>query len=209
MSDTPGLFDERSRPNFSDRFRELARTSSDIATAITRVRLTTLDLTAADFEKLEHYRVLVAELNALTLDSEARLISADVRRAPRVDLFRELIESGRLEVRAAPLGGWSPDFTVFSEDGGPRAVLVGYHWLEHPFPLRGPALAAIHGTHAAERAALRHAELWAQAHDVGPALWSILSKARARPTNSSAELVDTPLSWKLISRPAPSAADPA
>lgn len=181
MSGTADLFDERSRPSFSERFRELARASNDIACALTRIRLTTLDLSAVDFERLEHGRVLVAELNALTLDSEARLMGVDPRRAHRVDLFRGLIESGRLEIRAAPLGGWSPDFTVFSDDRGPRAVMIGYHWLEYPFPLRGPALASVHGREAAERAAGRHGELWANAHDVGPAIWSILAKAGTRP----------------------------
>lgn len=176
------LFDERTRPGFRERFQTLTRTATDIATAVTRIRLVALDLDASHFEQLENQRVLVAELNALTLDAEARGIGSDPRRAPRVDLYRELLESGRLEIRAAPLGGWTPDFTVFSNSGGPTAVLLGHHWLEHPFPLRGPALGSVHYGPAAELAARRHAELWSNAHDVGPAIWSILSKARARRT---------------------------
>lgn len=171
------LVDERGRPDFRDVFLELARRSVDVAVAVTRVRLSTLDLDEAALEQVESLRVLVVELNALTLDAEARLIQADVRRASRVRLFKNLLESGRLEVRSAPLGGWAPDFSVFSDPDGPRAVLTGKHWFERPYPHRGPALAAIHFGDAARLAARRHGALWDAAHDVGPAVWSILSKA--------------------------------
>ncbi len=171
------LIDERTRPDFRAIFGTLAGGSTEIATAVTRVRISTLDLDAGEVERVEHFRVLIAELNALTLDSEARLIQADPRRSPRVPLLRKLLESERLEVRSAPLGGWSPDFTVFSDETGPRAVVAGFHWFERPYPHRGPALTALHFEDAARLAAERHAELWQRAHDVGPALWSILSKA--------------------------------
>ncbi|MGY8778106.1 MAG: hypothetical protein ACKVIN_08280 [Longimicrobiales bacterium] len=181
------LLDERSRPDFRDVFGHMVQASSDIAVAVTRVRLSTLDLDRGDLAKVQSLRVLVAELNALTLDSEARLIRADARRAPRVKLFRGLLEEGRLEVRSAPLGGWSPDFTVFSNEKGPQSVVTGFHWFERPYPHRGPALGAIHFADAALLAARRHAEVWEQAHDVGSAVWSILSKAErgSRPAETS------------------------
>jgi hypothetical protein len=175
---SPGiLLDERTRPDFRDTFGQLARSSTDIATAVTRVRLSTLDLGLDELERVDSLRVLVTELNALTLDAEARLIRADARRAPRVKLFRSLLQEGRLEVRSAPLGGWSPDFTVFSDADGPRAVLTGFHWFERPYPHRGPALGSVHFADAARLAARRHAEIWNRAHDVGSAVWNILSKA--------------------------------
>lgn len=172
------LLDERHRPDFKDIFRWYVRRSADVASAVTRVRLSTLDLEEEDLATVESLRVLVAELNALTLDAEARLIQSDRRRAPRVETLRRMLEDGRLEVRSAPLGGWSPDFTVFGSDGLPEAVLSGFHWFERPYPHRGPALASVHCGDSARLAARRHAELWEQAHDVGPALWSILSKAQ-------------------------------
>jgi hypothetical protein len=175
------LLDERSRPDFRDVFGHMVGSSSDIAVAVTRVRLSTLDLDGRDLAEVRSLRVLVAELNALTLDSEARLIRADSRRAPRVKLFRSLLEEGRLEVRSAPLGGWSPDFTVFSNENGPQSVLTGFHWFERPYPHRGPALSAIHFADAARLAARRHAEIWERAHDVGSAVWNILSKAERGP----------------------------
>lgn len=172
------LLDERGRPDFRDVFGALAARSTTIATAIRRVRLSAVDLTELALDGLVSFRVLVAELNAIQLDGEALAIQADPRRAPRVELLRDLLESERLEVRAAPLGGWSPDFSVFSAAGGPLAVLSGYHWFERPYPHRGPALASLHPGDAARLAARRHQELWDHAHDVGPAVWNILSKAR-------------------------------
>lgn len=174
---TAVLFDERTRPDFRSVFGDYARRATDIATAVTRVRLATLDLEPEEVEGVESFRVLVAELNALTLDAEARIVRSDPRRAPRVALLRELLETGRLEVRSAPLGGWSPDFTVFSEADGPVSVLAGFHWFERPHPHRGPALGLLHFAEAARLAARRHAELWERAHDVGPAVWNILSRA--------------------------------
>jgi hypothetical protein len=163
------LLDERGRPDFRDVFGLFAARSVDVATAITRVRLSAVDLTQLELSRLESLRVLVAEVNAIQLDGEAVAIQSDPRKAPRVQLLSEMLESGRLEVRAAPLAGWSPDFTVFSDREGPIAVLSGYHWFERPYPHRGDA---------ARLAARRHQEVWEGAHDVGPAVWNILSKAR-------------------------------
>lgn len=178
LSTSPSaLFDERTRPDFRDVFGTLVRDSIDIAVAVTRVRLSTLDLKPSDLERMESLRVLVVELNALTLGAEARLIQADPRRGPRVSFFRGLLETGRLEVRSAPLGGWSPDFSVFSDGDGPRAVLSGPHWFERPYPHRGPAFGAVHFGEAATGAARRYGELWESAHDVGAAVWNLLSKA--------------------------------
>jgi hypothetical protein len=174
------LFDERRRPDFRDVFGALAKGATDIATAVQRVRLSTVDLTRVELERVESFRVLVAEMNALHLDADARGLQSDARRAPNAELLRELLESGRLEVRSSPLAGWTPDFTVFSNSAGPHAVLTGLHWFERPYPHRGPAFGAVHGEIAARLAALRHDEAWERAHDVGPAVWNILSKARSR-----------------------------
>jgi len=183
----PGvLFDERGRPDFRDVFGALAQGAVDIATAVTRVRLSTVDLTHREMEGVEHFRVLVAEMNALRLDAEARTLQSDAKRAPNAELLRGLLESGRLEIRSSPLAGWTPDFSVFSGPGGPIAVLVGLHWFERPYPHRGPALGAVHGVEAARLAARGHEEIWERAHDVGPAVWNILSKARTSARTAAA-----------------------
>ena len=171
------FFDERGRPDFRDVFGALISRSTDVATAVRRVHLSTVDLSRAELGRLEHFRVIVAELNALRLDAEARHLELDPRRAPNANLLRELLESGRLEVRSSPLAGWMPDFSVFSGAERPEALLIGLHRFERPYPHRGPAFASVHGPDCARVALGRHEEMWERAHDVGPAIWSILSKA--------------------------------
>lgn len=185
------LLDERRRPDFRDLFGGLAADATEIRTAVTRVRLSTLDLGAAELAGVQRFRVVVAELNALHLDAEARVLLTRPGRAAAVRLLAGMLERGVLEVRSAPLGGWSPDFTVFSGRDGPAAVLLGFHWFERPFPHRGPALASLHGAEGAVLAARRHEELWERAHDVGPALWSLLARADAR-TRRVGMAADTP-----------------
>jgi hypothetical protein len=172
------LLDERGRPDFRDVFGALARGAVDIATAVRRVRLSTVDLSTEELGRVEHFRVLVSEINALRLDAEARSLQLDARRAPNAELLRRLLESGCMEVRCSPLAGWMPDFTVFSGPEGPSALLIGLHRFERPYPHRGPAFASVHEGDAARLGARRHEEIWARAHDVGPAIWNILSKAR-------------------------------
>ncbi len=174
------LVDERSQPDFRQVFGALATASTWIATAVTRVRLGTMDLDEVELGRVESFRVVVAELSALHLTAEARGLVNDPARSARLDLVRKLLESGRLEVRAAPLAGWSPDFTVFGDASGPTAVVTGFHWFERPYGNRGPALAAVHGPRGARLAARRHGESWERAHDVGPAVWNILTKAARR-----------------------------
>jgi len=172
------LLDDRARPDFRDVFGTLASQSTDIAIAITRVRLSTMNLTESELRSVVHFRVLVAEMNAIQLAAEARGLVNDPARAPRLPLLQRMLESGRLQVRAAPLAGWSPDFTVFADAAGPTAVLTGFHWFERPYPHRGPALSSLHFQEGARVASRRHEELWGTAHDIGPAVWSILSKAQ-------------------------------
>ena len=181
LAASPGaLIDERRRPDFRDVFGTLMRESSDVATAITRVRLSTVDLREEELGDLRSFRVLVAEVNALTLDTEARMLESHPGRAPNVRLIAELLRSGRLEIRSSPLAGWTPDFTVFGDASKARAVLAGAHWFERPYPHRGPALGALYFGDAAGMARRRHEELWASAHDIGHAISGILSRARSR-----------------------------
>jgi hypothetical protein len=174
------LLDERGRPDFRDVFGSLAARATHVLTAVTHVRLSTVDLRAEHLPALDAMHVLVSEMSAHHLDAEARALLALPKRAPNVRFLASLLEEGRLEVRSAPLGGWAPDFTVFVDEDGPRAVLLGFHAFERPYPHRGPALTSLHGGDAARLAAVRHRELWESAHDVGPAVWGILSRAARR-----------------------------
>ena len=84
------LLHERSRPDFQDIYGHLARRSTDIATAVTRVRLGTLNLTPEDLETVTSFRVLVAEMNALQLSAEARGLMNDPDRASRLSMIKNM-----------------------------------------------------------------------------------------------------------------------
>ena len=104
------LLDKRSRPDFRDVFVHMAQASSDLAVAVTKMRLSPLDLDGGDLAEVQSLRVLGAELNALTLDPGALLLRADARRAPRAKLFRVLLEEEQLEVCSALFGGLDTEF---------------------------------------------------------------------------------------------------
>jgi len=179
LNPLPGtLLEDGRRPDFRDVFGHLAQRSSSIDTAVTRIRLSTLDLTPVELQGVTRFRVLLAEVNALSMDAEARVLHTLPNRAPNLRLLARLLESGNLQVRSAPLAGWSPDFTVFSDADGPSAVLCGFHWFERPYPHRGPALASLHFGDGAALAHRRFEALWSRAHDIGPALWDIVTRAR-------------------------------
>lgn len=178
LNPVPGtLMEEGQRPDFRDVFGHLARCSTSIDSAVTRIRLSTLDLTPGELGGVARFRVLLAEVNALSLDAEARVLHTLHTRAPNLRFLTQLIEQGALRIRSAPLAGWSPDFTVFSDTGGPSAVLCGFHWFQRPYPHRGPALASLHFGDGAALASRRFDALWEQAHDIGPTLWDILTRA--------------------------------
>ena len=174
------LLDERGRPDFRDVFGALALRSTFILTAVTRVRLSTVDLSQEEVHRLQKMRVLISEVSAIQLDAEAKSLLLQPHRAPNVHLLTTLLEQERLEVRSAPLGGWSPDFTVFCDGERPLALITGFHAFERPYPHRGPALLSVHGPEGARLASLRHKEVWNGAHDIGPVLRRLLSGAGRR-----------------------------
>lgn len=176
-SSRPRLLDERDDPGFPARFQRLASRSDAIDVALTRVRLTTLQLDVGALAGVGRMRVLLAEVRAPRLDAEAHEALLDPTRAVTVRHLIEELGRSRLLLRAAPLGGWSPDFSVFHRGQRPVASLIGAHWLERPYPYRGPAWALELGAADAARTAARFDELWARSHDVSDALRRLLERA--------------------------------
>lgn len=174
----PALLDERSDPDFRRVFGWLCSRSTEVDVALTRIRLSTLDLDPEEVAGLRRLRLLLAEVNAVSLDVEAHALLGDPRRGATLRHLGKLLDVGVIEIRAAPLAGWSPDFTIFGSKDGPEAALLGYHWFQRPFPHRGPALAALHGPEDAARVKARFAEAWARAHDIGSAVVGILERSR-------------------------------
>jgi hypothetical protein len=172
-------------------FGSLLSGSQSADTAILRIRLGAVDLTDEELSRLKRYRILVAEVNARTVEQETYALSADPAR--RENLFRvlDLLREQRMEIRSAPLGGWSPDFTVFFGDRGPRALLLGLHWFRRPFPHRGPAWAIQLGTEDARRAQVRFHDLWKRSHDIGPAIRRLMERTVLRRPGAGATALRT------------------
>lgn len=176
----PELLDERGPLQFRTVFGKLLSESAEVDTAILNVRLGAVDFSSLEVSVLRRLRVLVAEVNAQTVEGEAHAMAVDPRKRRNLARLLRLFRDGILEVRSAPLGGWSPDFTVFSEDSSPHALLVGLHWFQWPFPHRGPAWAARFGPTEAHRAHARYEETWKNAHDISPAIRRLMERGRDR-----------------------------
>ena len=196
------LLDERSRPGFRELFGRMARRSTRLDVALTHLRLATLDLSEAELARIVRIRLVLSEVSAAALDAEAHAVLHRGAMAANLRRLAALLHLGTIEVRSAPLGGWSPDFSVFRREDGPFAVLIGAHRFERGSLHDGPVFASLHGGDAALRAGGRFIEIWSRAHDIRPALAGILARAeRSAPSanatsisagRSAAESVDTP-----------------
>jgi len=133
-------------------------------------------------------RILVAEINAQTLEDETFGLLMDPVRRDTLGRIQGLLASGRMELRSAPLAGWSPDFSVFSGHQGPRALLLGLHWVQRPFPHRGPAWLSCFGPAEARMGGSRFDDLWRGAHEIGPAVLKLFDRAIVRWQRKSADL---------------------
>jgi hypothetical protein len=172
----PTLLDERSPDDFRSLFGHLLLRSRTVDTAIHRVRLSAVDLSQRELTPLRRLRVLVAEANAQTVEGEAYALAADSQKRAALARILGLLQRGVMEIRSAPLGGWSPDFSVFSDESGPQSLLLGIHWFRRPYPHRGPAWAACFGAGEATRAQARFDEIWSAAHDIGPAVQRLMER---------------------------------
>lgn len=177
LSHLPRLMDERSSSPFRRVFGEFLGRSTHMDTAMLRVRLSGVDLSDREIGGLQRLRLLVAEINAQTLEEEAFALLMDPDKRENLTRVLALLQSGRLELRSAPLAGWSPDFSVFSGPEGPIGVVIGLHWIQRPFPHRGPAWAGAFGPDEAKRAGVRFQEVWEEAHEIGPAIRRLLERA--------------------------------
>lgn len=176
----PLLLDERSPRPFRWVFGQFLRKSTELDTAIHRIRLSGVDLSDREVQGLVRMRVLVSDVNARILEEEAFGLLMDPEREANLTRILTFLQSGRLELRSAPLAGWSPDFSVFSSAEGPFGMTLGLHWFQRPFPHRGPAWAAVFGPSEAATARRRFEELWAGAYEIGPAIRRLLERAVGR-----------------------------
>jgi len=176
----PALFDERARPDFREAYGILARRSTGLDVAVRQIRIAGLDLRPGEVRGLERIRLVVAEVNGIAYRADAEVVLAQPDRAPGLLHLLDLLERGRVEIRSAPLAGWTPDFSIFHGRDGRARALVGRHWFVRPYPHRGPALTSLQRRDAARLLRSRFEELWRHAHEIGPQVAGLLRRARAR-----------------------------
>jgi hypothetical protein len=192
------VLDETTEPSIRRLIGRLLEESERVDLALSRVRLAALDLTAGEVAGPRACRVLLGRLDASTLLDAApppgesppgaggqvpeRGHRAGLDSLQRLDAW---IASGRLEVRSAGIGAWTPDFSVFSRTAG-ATCLLGAHYFGHPHLTVGPSITVV--TDADPTRALltgRFEELWDRAHDVAPAIADVLRRAMAEASDRS------------------------
>jgi hypothetical protein len=146
--------------------------------AIEHVRLAAVDLTAPE---LGHVRCRIL-MGRLDVEALSDLAVAD-RASRRLRHIGDFLQSGRLEVRAAGLLRWRPDFSVFQLPPPHGSVaLVGALYFSDAAVVGGPALTCvIRAPAAVTRLRHRFADLWSQARDVGDVLRAELAALGALP----------------------------
>lgn len=174
------LLDERSPTPFRQVFGRLLSRSTGLDTAIRKIRLSGVDLSEGELDGLARLRILIADINAQTLEEEAFALHMDPGKRETLRRIQRLLGDGTLELRSAPLAGWSPDFSVFCGSRGPHALLMGLHWIQRPFPHRGPAWMACFGPPEAKKGQERFNELWKGAYEIGLPVLRLLLRASSR-----------------------------
>ncbi len=161
----PALFEDGGRPSLRDAIGGLLAASRTAAFAVSRMRISGLDLTPAEIGAVARCRVLVRRVDADML-MEASEHAGDAARRRDLEVLGAFLASGRVEVRAAGVLGWVPDFSIFRPAD---VVLVGAHYFGRPYPMAGPSLTGLLRDPAAVALAERRFDaLWADARDVLP-----------------------------------------
>ncbi len=167
---TPVLMDEEARPTVRERFGAAMAGAVSMDVAVARIRLAALDLTERELGGVRRCRLLLGELDASTLLDAAESETAR-------DRLRAFAGSGRLEVRSAGLGAWSPDFCVSRGTAG-VVSMVGAIYFGNPRLLTGPAFTLVSAEEDwAALLSVRFDALWERGHDVLPAIRDVLDRA--------------------------------
>ncbi|MEJ2502592.1 MAG: hypothetical protein P8177_04615 [Gemmatimonadota bacterium] len=172
--DVPLLLDERTDPSLRRVIGRLLLGSRTADLALDRVRIAVLDLTEAEMRAPRRCRVLLGRLDAsMLLDAVA-----GNGRQDSIGGLLNWLASGRLQVRSAGFGAWTPDFSVFEAADGCRTALVGAHYFGSPQLATEPSLTvAVRDPEACAHLGRRFDQVWDRAHDVAPAIADVLERA--------------------------------
>lgn len=167
------LLDEQTQPSVRQLIGGSLKRSLTADFALTRIRLATLDLAEEEMKGPRRCRVLLGQLDAAAL-----LDRASGARGPSIGGLLDWLSSGRLEVRSAGIGGWTPDFSLFETADGSRTALLGAHYFGTAPLSTGPSFTAVMSDPGScARLAVRFEEVWERAHDVAPAIADVLERA--------------------------------
>ena len=159
------LFDDAARPPLRQRIGDLLATCAHAEIAVGHIRLAALDLTEEETRSVRRCRILLGRLEVRALTDFGY---ADPAADERMAALLAFLESGRVQVRSAGLGAWSPDFSIYR--GAPAAdpvCLLGAHYFREPPSSNGPSFTALLTDPFSTAIALARFEtLWARGHDV-------------------------------------------
>ncbi len=177
------LLDDRADPPLRNLIGALLARATTADFAISRMRLDGLDLGGGELSRIERCRVLLGRLDARALEELMGGDSHGPARHHHLRALREFLASGRVEVRAAGVVAWNPDFSILDglHDAPAKAIaLVGAHYFLRPFPIDGVAFTmSITAPPAVARVRERFEELWDQGYDVGEVVRAALEQMEA------------------------------
>lgn len=170
------LLDETCTPSLRTVLGRLLGAAAAADFAVASVRLAAIDLTTAEASAMGRCRFLLGRLEAEGLSQ----IAAGAEREHLLTL-RDLLGSGRIEIRSAGMSAWLPDFSVFRglhDTTGTRDVcILGAHYFRLPPVAAGPSLTCIVADRkAVDLATRRFAALWQRAHDVHAAVFDTVDR---------------------------------
>ncbi|HSK20259.1 MAG TPA: hypothetical protein VK912_13990 [Longimicrobiales bacterium] len=159
------LIDDATRPPLRRRIGHLLARCAYAEIAVGHIRLAALDLAEDETRSVRRCRILLGRLEVRAL-TDFGFTDPDVEK--RMAALLAFLESGRVEIRSAGLGAWSPDFSTYRRpDGAECACLVGAHYFREPPSPNGPSLTALlTDPYSVALALARFETLWARGHDV-------------------------------------------
>jgi hypothetical protein len=161
------LFDEASHPSVRMLLGEWLGRSRRADFALARLRLAGVDLSPAELAGLHSCRVLLGRLDAEMFGEAAEMAARDANHRGNLEVLRDFLASGRVEVRVARAETWTPDFAVLAGPGGSGAAVLGSYHLSQAYPSFGPRFTCfLEGPDAVRRLAARFGELWDRAYPV-------------------------------------------
>lgn len=163
------VLDERSDPPLRQQLSDVLQEAESADFAVHRIRLAALDLQENELAGGGDWRVLVGRLDA------ALLLDVPATSSTHFQRLQRFVSSGRLQVRSVGLGGWTPDFAILR--GASTTSLIGSIYFGQPHLVTGPAFTVrAHDEETARLLTHRFEELWADAHDVLPAVQRVLAR---------------------------------